>query len=484
MKTINLLFKLSSLAFVILFFVACSGSGTGSGDPKTAISSFIRENTAVVAFGSADINEILNKADYQQIPKLGMILSSEMSAFKNMIDMSSPVYYAIEGPMDREGVPTATYAFLKVNNADSLVTKLIKMGYDVDEKADIKIGQDDGFAIGVRGGMAIVIAKKDDFDAKDLLEKAFKMSEGDPSGGKVDEILASEGDIVMGLSIAGLYGTSNTELSKLSDDKQKELDEMVIGSYVQTSFKFEDGAAVIETKNFFSDKLKEKMFMNSDDKAMILAKLGKGEPRMGVSVNIDIKKMQKFMDDFSPEATDKLAASMGGPMQFALMAGGKDKFAGLLSGKFGFLMFGDGGFVEPSFNAYVGLKPNGVSLGKMAQEFLESGDAITKLDDKGFTMYSNPEFAPPGKLKLPAGCENFGKSGFSAFLNLDGLDFDDMGLEREENFVRIIKYITVDYNNDGGRIYIKARDGKENILEQAVKEIMSQLTNEIGGMAI
>ena len=58
--------------------------------------------------------------------------------------------------------------------------------------------------------------------------------------------------------------------------------------FIGTIVKFEDGAAIIETKNYFSDALKAKMFFNSDSKAPVLSKLGKGNARVGFSTNIDI----------------------------------------------------------------------------------------------------------------------------------------------------------------------------------------------------
>lgn len=485
MKKINSLIRLSLVAFVLAVFTACSGGS--SIDTKNAVSSFLNENNKIVAFGSANLNEILAKANYKSVPKLGAILSGEVEEFNNLIDIDAPVYYALEGPMNSDGVPASTFAFLKVKSEDSLIARLIKMGYDIDEGADIKTGQDDGFAIGIRGGLAIIVAKDGEFNGKKELKKAFSMTEGDASGGKVDEILSANGDIVMGVSIASLYNTSETDLSKLDKDKQKEIEDMVSGSYVQTVFKFENGAATVETKNFFSDALMKRMFLNADGKAPLIAKLGKGNPRFGFSANINMKKMQAFMDEFSPDAADELARSMGGPAQMALMAGGQDGLAGIFNGKFGLVMMDNAngrGINEPDFSLFVGLAPRGVDLGKMAKDFLSYGESIVTLDQTGLSMFTNPDYSPPGKLKLPAGCENFGKNGFNAFINFDGLDFDELDLEGEENVLRIVKYITVEYNNDGGKVYIKAKDGKENLLEQAVKQIVSELADEISGISI
>ena len=149
-----------------------------------------------------------------------------------------------------------------------------------------------------------------------------------------------------------LYTTSNTDLEDLDDDVKKELDEALTDTYIQTIVKFEDGAAILETKNYFSEKLKGQMFFDSDESAPIVAKLGKGKARFGLSMNLDMKKMQSFIDSYSPETMQDLSSLMGGPAQMALMAAGDDGLAGLFNGKFGVVMLGDpnlNGALVPGF---------------------------------------------------------------------------------------------------------------------------------------
>ena len=50
--------------------------------------------------------------------------------------------------------------------------------------------------------------------------------------------------------------------------------------------------------------------------------------------------------------------------------------------------------------------------------------------------------------------------------------------------MEIVKYATFEYNEDGGRLVIKAKDGQENILKQAMGILIDELSSEIGGMAI
>jgi len=484
MKNSKSLLKIASATLLTLIFTACGSSNSGTA--KDAISAFIGENENIIAFGSTDLKGVLTKSDYKNVPKLGKLLSTEFTTLEKVIDFGFPVYYAVEGPIDNNGNPAATYAFITLKDNEKFLAELTTRGFDVNKKGDLSYSEDGDFAIGIKNNLAIVVVQNKNFDAEKLMVATFKKAESDLSGGKTDEILAQKGDLVLGMNVASLYNTSNTDLENLSKEKQKSLKELVKDSYIQTVVKFEDGAAIIETKNYFSDLLKSKMFFNSDSKAPVLSKLGKGPARLGFATNIDMKKLQAFIDEYSPEAVSDLMGLMGRDAQMALMMTGTD-LSRIITGEMGVVMIGDlgdNGSMIPSFNVFLGLASNGRSLGEMVAEFIPNVD-VAKVDNDGLKVYSsNANTSENGGLKLPAGCEDFGKAGINAFLNLDGVNFDDFDLEGEANVIRVVKYITFEYSNDGGRIYIKAKEGKENILKQAMKVMVKELESEINDMAI
>ncbi len=484
MKKFNSILKITALALLTVFLTACGSSNSGTA--KDAISSFLGQNENVMAFGNADLKSVLSKADYKNIPKLGKLLGSEFEILEKVIDFSSPMYYAIEGPLDSNGNPEATYAFITIKDNEKFIDELTSRGFDVNKTGDLSYSEDGDFAIGMKNNIAIVVIQKKEFNAEKLMVDTFEKSEGDLCGGKTDEILAQTGDFVFGMNVASVYSSSNTELEKLSAEKKKSLKELVKDSYIQTVVKFEDGAAIIETKNHFSDALKAKMFFNSDTKAPVLRKLGKGNARVGLSTNIDMKKLQALMDEYSPGAISDLLGTLGRDAQMALMFTGSD-LSKVFTGELGVVMLGDlgaNGSMIPAFNVFLGLEKQGKELGEMAAGMVPSV-AESKVDSDGFKIYSSAEYASNnGGLKLPTGCENFGKSGINAFVNLDGVNFDDFDLEGGANVIRVIKYITFEYNNEGGKIYIKAKEGKENILKQAMKVMVKELESEINNMAI
>lgn len=484
MKNYKFLYKITSAVLLTLLMVSCGSSNSGTA--KDAISSFIGQNENIIAFGSTDLKGILTKGDYKNVPKLGKLLSTEFTTLEKVIDFSFPVYYAVEGPIDENGNPSSTYAFITLKDNEKFITELTTRGFDVNKKGELSYSEDGDFAIGIKNNLAIVVVQNKDYDAEKLMIATFKKAESDLSGGTTDEILTQTGDLVLGMNVASLYNTSNTELENLSAEKQKSLKEMLKDSYIQTVVKFEDGAAIIETKNYFSDLLKSKMFFNSDNSAPVVGKLGKGPTRFGFATNIDLKKLQALVDEYSPEAISDLISSLGRDAQMALMVTGSD-LSKIITGQSGLVMMGDlgdNGSMIPNFNVFLGLEQNGMSLGEMVAEMIPNV-AVSKVDKDGLKVYSSLENASEkGGLQLPPGCENFGKSGINAFVNLDGVNFDDFDLEGEANVIRVVKYVTFEYSNEGGRLYIKAKEGKENILKQAMKVMVTELESEINNMAI
>lgn len=477
------------IGFLVLAVVLVSCGGNKDSRPLNEyVSAFIKGNKTIVAFGKADLNTILNKSEYKSIPKIGVAIEKEMEAFNSSLKTETPVYFALEGPLLEDGTPTTTYAFFEVVNADSLERKLTQQGFDLDKAGDFKYLQSGDVSFGIRNNLAILITKKAEFDGMKFLKTAFDKVKEDVSEGKVDAILAAKGDVVMGMSIENLYGTSNTDLKDLSAEKQKSLKELISDSYIQTALLFEDGAAIVETTNLFSDKLKSKMFFKKDASASIISNLGTGNPTIGVALNLDMKKLQAFMDEFSPNTMKDFAQMMGGEFQMALAMGGKQGLAGLFDGQFAGVMVGEPKAQEglSDFNLFVGLGENGRSLAEGFKDLLSLGMAKVELNDKGLSAFSSANYVPKGgqKIVVPQGCENFGKKGITAFFNFEKVDLSSFELRDEQKIIYLIKYVTFEMDENGSRLYVKAKEGKENVLKQVVDVLVKELSGKIGNMVI
>lgn len=470
--------------FAAALLIGC-GKNVEDRNVKELFSAFLNDNKTIIGFGSAEINAILAKTDYSNQPLVGAFLNQPVNSLNSSLNLDNPLYYAIEGPLVNDN-PSAVYIFAEVKNLDSLRYNLEQNGFEVQKDKEFEFVNDHEMHLGMTDKFAVIVVKNGETETKKLIADAIKRTKGDLSEGPIEEMLADEADVIFGMNVENLYATSNTDLKDLSKEKQKELETMLKGSFVQNSAKFEDGAAIFETRNYFSDELKEKLFFNSNESAPVVAKLGQGKPTVGLSINLDMKKMQHFMDDYTPETMEMMSRELGAPFTLAMMASGND-LASVFNGQFGVVMMGQPDMMEgmtPDFNFYLGLGDKGQKIGEMAKNLMGETFASVNLSPEGLAASTSMEFVPSnsGKLKLPVGCENFGKKSISAFINLEDVDMSSFELEGEAKLLTLVKYATFEYDENGGRLTIKAKKGKENMLKQAVGLLIKELEGNMAGL--
>lgn len=485
MKKIKFLITVC-LATLVLF--SCGNKG-GDREMNEYLSAFVNENPTVFLFGKADVNTILEKIDYKSIPKYGAVIESVKKNFSSLIKADSPICYAIEGPMTSYG-PKTFYGFIDVTNPEELVKELTREGYDFDKAGDLSYTEFGDLYLGIQKDLAIIISSKEKQIAKDALKVAFDKCYGDLSEGTVNTILEKEGDIVAGMNLASLYESAvsigATQLDKKSIEKIKKL---VAGSYMDATLNFENGEAVFVSENYFSDELKNKMYLKNDESASVLKKLGHGSPQIGFAMNLDMDKIQSFIDEYSPELLTQIGGQLGGPVQMALMMGGDKALSGLFTGQFGFVMMSDkdaqGGNV-PSFNAYFGLGKKGKPLAEMGKSFLSRGTMEAIISKDGIACYSSPTYAPAEgqTLDLPAGCENFGKKGVTGFANFEKMDASTFEMDESGKFLKTLKYIWVEADENGMKIILKSKTNQANILKESLDFFIREFEGEISEMGV
>ena len=479
---------ISSLFVISIFLFSCSEK-VENFDLKKSVTSFLSNNQSIAVFGKLDLKSLLTKADYEKIPKFGFILSSVMNEFNSTLKLESSIYYAAEGPFSQKGIPSSLYAFFEVSNSDSLVKQLIKKGYDFDQKGKIQIAEFGKLSLGIKNGLAILVYKEADYDASIVLTKSFEESSRNYNGSDFYKMLSAKGDFLLTLSLEALYKTSSTELSKLDSDKKAEIAKMVSKSYLQTSFKFEDGQAILETKNYFSKALKENLFFKTDASASVLKKLGHGSPKVGFTMNLDMVKIQQFLNDYAPDALTKLGNDVGGTFQMILMMGGDNSLSGLFSGELGFVLLGEvanEGSMTPDFNVYLGLGAKGKPLAEMARPFLSHGSIVANIDSQSISVFTSSVYSPDKSksLILPFDYDKFGKKSISCFVYLDGMDMSTFELEGGYKVLNIVKSVTFDLDENGSELMIKSKDSQGNILNQAIKFFLKEYETEISSLSI
>lgn len=339
----------------------------------------------------------------------------------------------------------------------------------MEDAGDMKFYADGDVAIGALGNLAILITKKEEYDGKALLTEAFKKTKGSVSGGKTDKLLDKKGDLILNVSLQNLYGTSNTDLSKLDEIKQQELKALMNDSYLHASLNFEKGRMVFSTENMFSDALQKRMFFREDDQAKIVGKLRKGKARAGFALNLDMEKIENFIDDFAPEFKNKIISER---TEFALaaMVLGDGPLAKVFSGTAGIVAVSEPSEMTgiiPEFNFNVGVGKQGRSIMELVAAAKLSGFNYT-VTDTDLTGNSPNAGIGTTTLMIPGCGKDFGREGITGFIDLEGLDTESFGLPRAWKSIYLVKNITIKVTNKGSEIVINTVDENKNILKQAI----------------
>lgn len=485
--------------FAILTIIIASCSGEDKAEPRDIeeyVSAIMKGNDKIIAFGSVSAKGIIDKTDYKSDRMLEAVISKEVNAINELLGIDSPVYFTAEGPIAKNGQPERVLLFIKVKNAEELATYLEQeLTYLVEKSGDIQYAEDNEYVISFRNDLAIVIIKRGDYDAKKIVAEVFKKSEGKVSGGKVDEMLKAKGDMVMNLNLEHLYGTSNTDLNKLSADKQKELQKMSKGSYVQAVLKFDKGSMSLESKNYFSKELQDLMFFKSNASSDLSQKLaiGKGKVIGGMSMSVDVKKLEKFYSNYAPNMMDDFSSEeqeeMTGMVDVFKYIGAGNIMSALSNGQIGMLaienrfdnenVVGIRSFFGSSVEGQkvFSLMRNEMKLPKDGEfNYVDGGiEGIVPLDGASIDLIKGDM-----KLKMPKGSENFGKKGLCAFINFNQMERKGMSMQ-ESMIIKKLDYATLEVDNEGGKLFVKTKNGNENILKQAMSIVSSMLPMMMGG---
>ena len=465
-------------AFVAITLLTISSC---SGDPKErtasdALSSLVAGNKNISFFGHVSVYNVLKKANYKRIPKINVIIDAQVNSWKSAFELEGPTYFAVEGPIGNNGNPQAVYAIMDIKGADSVVQKIHELNFSTEKAGDITYFQDGDVTCGVRNKIFILVTKGGNYDGKKAIVDAFKATEGDLSEDTPHEIITKSSDLIVGVSLERLYATSNTSLSQLSASKKEELRELLEDGYIETAVNFNKGEVTVESRNLFSDDLKERLWFNDENDGMLAKKLGKGKPWMGVAANFDMKKLTQFATDFSPNGMNDVTKAFGPEMGAMMMFSGLN-VATSLSGQFGLVATGNpkAEGSEFEFNAFLGLDPKAKGMNLLIQSLFAGSpkkngayvmdNIAIKPKNDGIYAYGIKNKAK-GALVLPSCASNFGKSTFSAFVNFGAMNVKSLELPKEYQFIELVECVSLDVNADGSTLRITAKNKSKNMLDQ------------------
>jgi hypothetical protein len=467
--------KLIYFLSIFLLLVGCGGSKNKT--VEESFTSFVQSNSKVVGFGSVKVKEILTKADYTKIPKFGALIANQLTAFSGSINIDKPLYFAAEGPFDKDGIPATLYVFAESKNQDSVSKKMKSLGYEMiaDEENKFSYYQDKEMSISVKESLIIGVFKPATKDFKSILAASYKLAENEVKEDKVKEMIQSKEDIVAGINLESLYATSNTDLEKLPKEKKDLLKGMMKSSYILNTVNFNPGEMVIKTQNYFSEELKKRIPLKQEIATNAIQNLGTGEPRLGLLFNLDFVKLNSLLKELMLEEEVK-----GMTREFSdeeLSFG--ELFGDILNGQLGAVVYEESmaeGGLTPQTNVFVGLGKQGKDGFDKLQ--IPGLDLIQRdIFDSHAIFYTSEAFKPTDEpIKVAQGCENFGTKPISGFIHLNGIPVEDFDAEGAYKFIEKIDYIYFEYGVDGGVLKLQAIDQKTNILKQSVDQALAQLS--------
>jgi len=464
-----------------MLLASCGSNGNRAINEDVA--AFVQENEKIALFGSINVKEILNKADYKNIDKAGELIDKEMKTIQAILNFNTPVYFAMEGNVDEMGNPGLIYAFAEVKDKEKLTKNLQQRGFDMDNGKEFNFHESGDVAFAVTDKRAVFVTKRNISGGKKLIKQALKDLNEDNPDNKISEILTKEGDIVFGADLeASFLGSS--KLLKMDKDKETELKELLTDSYSQSIISFEKGKVEMKTENFLSPELKKWLFFGTNA-SKILTELGSGAPRAGLVLDLNMKKIQEFITKFAPNALGELGKVGGGQAQMALAFAGEEGLAGLWTGKLGFVMMGeieDGGAFKPEYNFNVGLGKGALSFVKGLMTSMKGNMAKLELKGNDVIGSSSALYAKNGKLVYPQGCENFGKKPLSGFVNFNGLDMSGFNLEEGSQFAEMLDYAYFEMDMTGAYFVLKSKNSEQNILKSIVDQAMKNLELNISNI--
>jgi hypothetical protein len=467
--------KLIYFLSIFLLLVGCGGSKNKT--VEESFTSFVQSNSKVVGFGSVKVKEILTKADYTKIPKFGALIANQLTAFSGSINIDKPLYFAAEGPFDKDGIPATLYVFAESKNQDSISKKMKSLGYEMiaDEENKFSYYQDKEMSISVKESLIIGVFKPATKDFKSILATSYKLAENEVKEDKVKEMIQSKEDIVAGINLESLYATSNTDLEKLPKEKKDLLKGMMKSSYILNTVNFNPGEMVIKTQNYFSEELKKRIPLKQEIATNAIQNLGTGEPRLGLLFNLDFVKLNSLLKELMLEEEFKGMTREFSNQELSF----RELFGDILNGQLGAVVYEESmaeGGLTPQTNVFVGLGKQGKDGFDKLQ--IPGLDLIQRdIFDSHAIFYTSEAFKPTDEpIKVAQGCENFGTKPISGFIHLNGIPVEDFDAEGAYKFIEKIDYVYFEYGVDGGVLKLQAIDQKTNILKQSVDQALAQLS--------
>lgn len=471
--------RLIPISLILLLSIGLFTGCTEEIDKPTLgakFTTYSTQNESVIFSGKLYINTILENAEYEKIPKINKLISSELNTFKQGIYLDSGVYFSIEGLLLPDGRPSVLHVFAKIKNKKSLQEKIASLGLLLEHTKNLDYAIGPNFSIGLQDDIVILRYQEHGNITPHHFTKLFHTLNKLEHTTK--EMLSTDKSTAIQFTthLAHMYHlyAKNTDIH-LTDIKQKEVQTLLTGARLSTTLKFVSGGITIQTSHHFSNALKKRLFFENSSRAS-LGKLAPGKATSGISVQFNPLKIQTLLEDFSPDLLQKLG-SMDGNMSLALMALGNRPVTNLFGGELAFIYYGS----SDSHSFHLTLGDQGQTISEISRSFFGSNPlyALT-INEKEISASSKNHIPSLRNLELPLFFNDFGTHGIDCFMDMEHYNKTQPLSIQEYPFLGAISWVKISVNNEGSTIRIQGKDPKIGILKQISNVYLNKLRDAVG----
>jgi len=457
--------RLIPLSLLILFSIALL---TSCADEKKKLSLrekfsvYSNQNQEVIFSGKVYLNTILENADYQHIPKINTLISSELKAFNQSIYIDSGIYFSVEGLLNKAGIPSVFNVFAYIKNKESMQKKIASLGLLLEHTNNLDYAIGPNYSIGIQDDILIIHYQNHGENYVHYFHKLFKQLNKDE--GTRTELLKHDNKQAIQITthLEHLYQLYAKNITiRLDDLKQKEIESLLKDAKLTSTLTFESGGISINTKHHFSKALKNRLFFEKS-KANSLSTLSTGKATLGISMHFNPLKIQTLVEDFIPDLFEQIG-EIHGNIALGMMALGNKPVTNLFGGKLALVYFGE----SDSQSFHVTLGDAGKSISNLTQTFFATNPLYhLKINEKEIVGIGKNYVSKHQELLIPSFAKDFGIHGIDFFMDLNDYNARQRALVDTYPFLEAISWIKISVNNEGSMICIQGKDTKIGILKQ------------------
>ena len=452
----------TSRFFIAIFIVGATFFSCSDNEKTTTAEesfvSYVTNSSSSIIFGKVVLNDLIENLAFQDLPKLNVLLSKEVTTISKGFDLKEPIYFSIDSLFHTNGRPTSIFLFMKVKNKDLFADKLSSLGYLIEpRKESLQVFGNNLSGI-ITSSLAIL----------HLSEKANKKSVNqalnksnlslDP---QIKNLIVNNSGLSFHVHLEHLQKLLDNQSLERPISKKEELIELYKNSFISSEFNLKNENLIGDIKFNFNPHLTKRLFFKTNAQQN-LSNIAKNDFVSGIGLSIDPLKADLFINDFYPSLISNLTGN-NLSIQFAIMSLGNRPISNLTNGNIAFAYHD---LNIPTCSIELGNKAN--ELKKMSAPYL-SYINIGQIHFEGNTLLNTTLFKNNQS-------DYFKKSNDGIFFVYDSKNDTKLrSLDDKTKFLDAISNFTITLNNKGGKIILKGKKQKEGLLHQIATMYLKEI---------